>query len=212
LRKHVADGAFDQAQSDMDRICNATGRMARLLDTLLEVSRLGRIVSPTETIYKDELVHEAIELLSGRINKAGVRVTVMPELPTVVGDRPRWLEVIQNLLDNAVKYMGDQDEPLIEVGWEETPDETVMYVRDNGIGIHPRFHKKVLELFEQLDPTIEGSGVGLALVKRIVEIHGGRVWIESDGLSKGTTFYFTLPRSQAEKCQEVGQWTPGNPA
>lgn len=206
LKKRVADHAFDRMESDMNRIFNAATKMAKLLDGLLEVSRIGRMVNSSETICLDDLIREAIEILAGRINETGVRVTVRPGLPIVVGDRPRLLEVVQNLLDNAVKYIGDQPEPVIEIGCEKKPDETAIYVRDNGIGIPPRFHEKVFGLFEQLNPGGEGSGIGLALVKRIVEYHGGRVWVESDGLGTGSTFYFTLPGRPAEKiADEAGQ-------
>jgi signal transduction histidine kinase len=97
------------------------------------------------------------------------------------------------LVDNACKFMGDQPAPRIEIGVETRDAETVFFVRDNGIGIDPRYQAKVFGLFEKLDHTAEGTGVGLALVKRIVEWYGGRIWVESKGAGQGTCFYFTLP-------------------
>ncbi len=114
-------------------------------------------------------------------------------LPVVFGDRQRLLEVVQNLLDNAVKYMGGQSRPRVEIGARCHDHETVCYVRDNGIGIEPDYHQKIFGLFNQLDPEIDGVGVGLALVKRIVEVHGGRVWVESEGRGQGASFCFTMP-------------------
>jgi signal transduction histidine kinase len=102
-------------------------------------------------------------------------------------------EVLENLIDNAAKYMGDQPNPLIEIGREQNETETIIHVRDNGIGIEPRFHAKIFGLFEKLSADSEGSGIGLAIVKRIIETYGGRIWVESDGLGKGSTFRFTLP-------------------
>ena len=103
----------------------------------------------------------------------------------------RLVEVVQNLIENAAKFMGGQPKPRIRVG-ARFGDETVLLVQDNGIGIEPRHHDKVFGLFQKLDPEVEGTGVGLALVKRIVEVHGGRVWVESAGQGQGTTVCFTL--------------------
>jgi signal transduction histidine kinase len=102
------------------------------------------------------------------------------------------LEVLQNLLDNAAKFMDDQPRPRIDVGCRQDGDETVCYVRDNGIGIDPRYHEKVFGLFDRLDQNRPGTGIGLALVQRIIELHGGRIWVESQGSGHGTTFCFTL--------------------
>ena len=122
-----------------------------------------------------------------------IHVAVADHLPAVNGDRPRLVEVVQNLVDNAAKFMGGQPDPRIEIGVREENHETTFFVQDNGIGIDPLFHQKVFGLFDKLDPRSEGTGVGLALVKRIVEIHGGRIWVNSDGSGNGTTVYFTLP-------------------
>ncbi|MCP4959028.1 MAG: hypothetical protein GY925_07120 [Actinomycetia bacterium] len=117
---------------------------------------------------------------------------------TVTGDRARLLEAVRHLLGNAVTYLGDQPAPRIEVGVrnEETQDgeAPVFYVGDNGMGIDPKYHEKVFGLFERLDPEAsDGTGIGLALVKRIVEVHDGKVWVESAGLGKGSTFCLSLP-------------------
>ena len=151
------------------------------------------MVNPPEEVALEELSHKAIELTHGQIARRGVQVEVLPGLPVVYGDRVRLLEVLQNLIDNAVKYMGDQPAPRIEIGSRPDGDETVCYVRDNGIGIGPSYAEKVFGLFEQLDPEAEGSGVGLAVVKRIIDVHGGRIWVESEGPGRGSTFCFTLP-------------------
>ena len=193
LEKDAQSGNLDRLQADVDRIAEATRRMQRLLDELLDLSRIGRIVNPPEDVPFEAVVREALELVSGQIAARGVRVEIAPGLPLVRGDRARLVEVVQNLLDNAVKFLGDQPEPRIEIGARLADGGHVFYMRDNGIGIEPRYLDKVFGLFDKLNPESEGTGVGLALVKRIVEVHGGRVWVESQGEGKGSTFCFTLP-------------------
>jgi len=143
-----------------------------------------------------------VKLVSGQITARGVQVHIAPDLPVVMGERPRLLEVLQNLLDNAVKFMGAQPQPCVNFGVRRDAEETVCYVSDNGIGIAPRYHEKVFGLFERLDVSSDGTGIGLALVKRIIEVHGGRIWVESAGQGHGSTFCFTLP-SQGAKGQSA---------
>jgi signal transduction histidine kinase len=172
--------------------------MQRLLNELLELSRIGRVINPLTEVSLSALSQEAVTLVAGQITARGVQVHVAPDLPVVVGDRLRLLEVLQNLLDNAVKFMGSQPQPWINVGVRREGEETICYVRDNGVGIEPRYHEKVFGLFERLDASGDGTGIGLTLVKRIIEVHGGRIWVESAGQGHGSTFCFTLPYQGAK--------------
>jgi len=158
----------------------------------LELSRIGRVVNKLEEIPFGELANEAIELVAGRLAEKEVQVYIDPDLPLVYVDRTRLVEVLQNLVDNAVKHMGKQAEPRVQIGAQRNGEETICYVRDNGAGIDPRYQEKVFQLFEVLDKKVDGTGIGLAVVKRIVEVHGGRIWIESEGDDRGSTFYFTM--------------------
>ena len=196
LEQDAARGKFERMKEDVARIRNAAERMQQLLDGLLELSRIGRLTDPRQEVSLGELAHEAVDLAAGAIAARGAHVEISPHLPVLFGERLRILEVLQNLIDNAVKFIGDRPEPRVEIGVRRDSGETVCYVRDNGIGIDPRYHQKVFGLFDQLDPESEGTGVGLALVKRIVEVHGGRIWIESEGQGQGCTFCFTMPRNQ----------------
>ncbi len=117
-------------------------------------------------------------------------------LGVVAGDRPGLLGVFRGLIDNARKFMGSAAEPRIVIGSRRDGGERILYVSDNGIGIDPRYHDKVFGLFEQLDPSSEGTGAGLALVKRIVQVHGGRIWVESEGQGRGCTVWFALPAAE----------------
>jgi len=193
LREDLAQGSQEQVEDDLSRISAAADKMDILLRDLLELSRIGRSVNPPEDVPLAELVNDALERVGGQVDDKGVQVDISPNLPTIFGDRLRLLEVLQNLIDNAVKYMGDQPRPRIEIGSRRDGGDIVCYVRDNGIGIEPRYHDKIFGLFDQLDQNVEGSGIGLALVRRIIEVHGGRIWIESEGPGQGTTFCFTIP-------------------
>ncbi|NLE37592.1 MAG: histidine kinase, partial [Pirellulaceae bacterium] len=112
------------------------------------------------------------------------------------GDRTRLRELMLNLIENGLKFTRGENAPRIEVGVRRDGDESVYFVRDNGIGVEPQYRERIFGLFDQLDPAVEGSGIGLALAKRIVEVHGGRIWCESEGLGRGAAFCFTLPRAE----------------
>lgn len=192
LEQDALAGNMNRLKEDILRISEANEKMQRLLNELLELSRIGRKMNPPEVVPLGQIVAEAFTRAESRLNEKKIEVMVMTDLPAVNGDRNRLVEVVQNLLDNAAKFMGDQPNPTIEIGAETTNDEVVFFVRDNGIGIDPKFHKKIFDLFDKLNPKAEGTGIGLALVKRIVEVHGGKIWVESQ-LGQGATFYFTLP-------------------
>ncbi len=190
-------GNAQRLRADIQRISDATEKMKRLLDELLELSRIGRLVNKPQAIAFEELAREVLELVQGRIMERGITVQIESNLPTVFGDRQRLLEVLQNLMDNAAKFMGDQKEPLIEIGYAGEDAERgmpVFYVKDNGMGIQPEHHERVFGLFNKLDPLADGTGIGLAIVKRVIEVHGGRIWVESEA-GKGAAFYFTLPKA-----------------
>jgi signal transduction histidine kinase len=110
--------------------------------------------------------------------------------------RARLTEIFMNLVDNAAKFMGDEPAPRVEIGVEQAGEDLVLHVRDNGIGIDPELQPLIFGLFHKLDPGLEGTGIGLALVRRIVEVHGGRIWVDSEGPGKGTTFRFTLAKTR----------------
>ena len=196
LEKDAAAGNTERLRSDIQRVDSATEKMQRLLGELLELSRIGRLMNPPVEIPFDSLVREALTLTEGRLQEGRIRVEVDSDLPTIHGDPSRLVEVLQNLIDNAAKFMGDQPDPLIHIGLTHLDGQPVFFVQDNGIGIEPRFQPKVFGLFNKLDPKTEGTGVGLALAKRIVEVHGGTIWFKSDGAGTGSTFYFTLNAAQ----------------
>ena len=192
LEKHMRAGDTQSFTGDVARVQRAVDRMRRLLDELLELSRVGRVVSPPEDVSLRDLAHEAAALVKGRLSARNVEVRIADALPVVRGDRVRLLEVMLNLIDNAAKFAGNETAPRIEVGVAADQPAASFFVRDNGIGIDPRHQEKVFGLFDKLDVGSEGTGIGLALVRRIVEAHGGRVRVESAGRGQGTTFHVSL--------------------
>ncbi|MBK9007738.1 MAG: PAS domain S-box protein [Anaerolineae bacterium] len=194
LPEDARSGNVERLEGDLRRIGDATEKMRKLLDDLLELSRIGRLTNPPTVIALKALIDETLGLLQGRLAERKIRITIEDDLPFLYGDRSRLLEVLQNVFDNALKFMGDQSNPQIEIGGQKEPQNgfVTIFVRDNGIGIAPQYHEQIFGLFNRLNPKIDGTGVGLALAKRIVEFHGGRIWVESR-VGEGATFYFTLP-------------------
>jgi len=187
-----AENRPEELKTDLAQIRRTAKGMGSLVNGLLELSRAEDVERSRASVAFEDLVREAIERVSGQIAERGVEVTVASQLPRVEGDPGRLVQVLQNLIENAVKYMGEQPEPRIEIGVREAA-EPVFFVRDNGTGIDPEHCEKIFGLFARLRTDVEGTGIGLTHVKRVIEGHGGSIWAESDGLGKGSTFCFTLP-------------------
>jgi PAS domain S-box-containing protein len=205
LEQDAIAGNTERLQQDSQRIQEAVSKMRRLLNELLELSRVGRMINPPQEIPFNELVNEALEIVHGRLEEHRITVQIQPHMSAVYGDKPRLIEVLQNLLDNAAKYMGDQPNPRIKVGQRgEENGKPIFYVMDNGVGIASEHHERIFGLFNKLDARSEGTGVGLALVKRIIEVHGGKIWVEAKE-GKGSTFFFTLPTGSRKGSTEALQ-------
>ncbi len=193
LTEDALNGNTTRMENDIQRITKATDKMQDLLHDLLELSRIGRMMNPPQAILFEDLIHDALEIVHGQFETLHITVQIQPNLPAVHGDRQRLTEVLQNLLDNAAKYMGEQPAPYIQIGQHgEVDGKPIFFIKDNGIGIAAEYHERIFGLFNKLDPRSNGTGIGLALVKRIIEVHGGKIWVESE-LGKGSTFYFSLP-------------------
>jgi len=195
LMEDAAGGCTERLKEDIGRIDSAAAKMQQLLDELLALSRIGRVVNPPAEVSLGDLVREAVSAVAFRVESDGVQIRISPHLPVVYGDGPRLVQALQNLIENAAKFMGDQAKPRIEIGARQEGDEVLCFVRDNGMGIDPKYHDRVFGLFDKLDQDVtKSTGIGLSLVKRIIEVHGGRIWIESQGPGRGSTFWFTLPQ------------------
>ena len=193
LKEDIEAQDKESIAQDMGFMRSAGDKMVRMLDDILKLSRIGRAVDVPVRLTFRALADEALFAVSGRIAEKNVEVRVGDVESTLLGDGQRLGEIWQNLIENSIKYMGDQKEPCIEIGAEVHDGAPVYFVRDNGMGIDLRYKDKVFGLFDKLDQKSEGSGLGLALVKRIVELYQGTIWMESAGAGKGTCFKFTLP-------------------
>lgn len=200
LKESAVKGDMKRFEADMNRVIKATETMQTLLNDLLELSRVGRVINPAINIPFGDIVTDALNLIVEPQKGQQAWFAIQGTLPTVHCDRTRVTEVLQNLISNSIKFMGDQPKPSIRIGQSGVDEKSgfpIFYVADNGIGIEPKYHDTVFGLFNRLDQRKDGTGIGLTLVKRIIEVHGGRIWLESEGQGKGSTFYFTLPPADA---------------
>jgi signal transduction histidine kinase len=191
-RAQVPEGAARY----LGRIQANAQQMEQLILDLLALSRIGREGRAATTVNLGEVLDDVVAELAGRIRERAIQV-VRGELPTVWGIRTQVDQVLSNLVGNAVKYLGDTPGGRVEVGAIDRGTFVECYVRDNGIGIDPAYHERIFEVFQRLkDVNVEGTGVGLAIVKRIIQTHEGRIWVES-AKGQGATFWFTWPMPTA---------------
>ncbi len=180
----------------LEQIRASASRIEVLVSDLVALSTIGRVVSNFEDVSSLQIVRNVTSGLQDRLKESRIKLVVADNLPTIYCDGDRIYQVFENLVVNAIKFMGNTKNPKIEVGYEDKGDFHQFYVRDNGIGIDPKYHQKIFEKFHRLKEieNEEGTGLGLAIVDRIVNNHGGRAWVESEP-GKGATFYFTLPKA-----------------
>jgi light-regulated signal transduction histidine kinase (bacteriophytochrome) len=191
LEHRYGDTLDDKAKKYIFYAVDGARRMQGLINDLLVYSRVGTRAQPLERTDSHAALGEAIHNLSSALAESGALVT-NGDLPIVAADRSQLVQLFQNLLGNAVKFHGP-DSPRIYVSAEPRGDEWVFCVRDNGIGIEAQHFDRIFVIFQRLHTREEfpGTGIGLALCKRVVERHGGRIWVESEP-GVGSSFYFSL--------------------
>ncbi|MGC9197054.1 MAG: ATP-binding protein [Syntrophobacteraceae bacterium] len=203
LREDFGPSIPREAEGYLDYMSKAGVKMEKLIDDLLEFSRIGRLDDEKVLVSFGEIVREALETLAPNIKSRSIRINVEQNLPEIYCEKNRLVQLVYNLINNAVKYIGENNpDPRIDIGAQNRDDRWVFYVRDNGIGIEEKYFEKIFHIFERLPSAQnqEGTGVGLAIVKRIVDYHGGRVWVGSQPGS-GTTFFFTI--AEKKRNQEL---------
>jgi len=199
LLKDYHEKLEDEGRRYLERIKENSHDMEVMISDLLALSRIGQVVSAFRDVSSRKIIERACSSLKPWLYKDRIEVFVWDNLPTIHCDEARIYQVFENLLTNAVKFMGDNKSPRIEIGYEDKEDFSQFYVRDNGIGIDPRYHQKIFEIFHRLKEVEDeaATGFGLAIVERIVRHHGGKLWGESER-GKGATFYFTLPKASGQ--------------
>ncbi|MCW3075955.1 MAG: hypothetical protein JWO32_564, partial [Bacteroidetes bacterium] len=182
------------ARTMMDSVMANAKKMGQLIDDLLAFSRLGKKELEKKDIDINELVNAVIAEIKKSTGTLNAEITIHP-LPKAYGDLNLMHQVFMNIISNAVKYSSLVEKPQIEIGGKEEGEEVIFYIKDNGSGFDMRYYNKLFGIFQRLHDAseFEGTGVGLALVKRIIVRHDGRVWAESE-LGKGSTFYVALKK------------------
>lgn len=212
LSRNAGRRLDEQSRDHLTRIRANAEAMEVLLRDLLEVSRVGRVQEEVEWVDSGELLEGVLRDLEPEANRIGLGTEVAGRLP-MVAYPPRLLSrVFRNLLDNALKFMGDQPSPRVRIGAERLPDGYRFWVEDNGMGIAPEDRERIFDLFSRAHTArAPGSGVGLAIVRRIVETHGGRVWVDGSP-GRGSSFSFTVPAAGADSgSTEQAAGPPGPP-
>lgn len=194
LEQDLAGADTSLVNNDVEHIRTATRRMEALLSDLGKLLR-AKNSEPAVVIDFNTLTKEICQLVAGPVETRGAELTIIPCQLSLNAGQSHLIQIWQNLIENAIKYMGDQSQPVIEVGAEPAEQPPVFFVRDNGIGIAEKDRDKIFGLFDQLDNSSPGSGLGLALVKRVVKMYGGHIWVESTGKGQGSCFKFTLPNA-----------------
>ena len=197
LLDDYTDKLGDEGKRLLNVVRDNTSRMGQLIDDILKFSRTSRLEISLSEIDMEGLAHEVVEELQPADGKLQVEIE---SIPPATGDRAMIHQVFVNLLSNAVKFSRAKDIPIIKVGGHIEGDEAVYFVRDNGAGFDMHYVDKLFGVFQRLHSVeeFEGTGIGLAIVKRIVTRHGGRVWAEGK-LNEGATIYFALPANQGDK-------------
>ncbi|MCL5125676.1 MAG: HAMP domain-containing histidine kinase [Deltaproteobacteria bacterium] len=193
IERDTKSGNLERLNKSVTTVVHLAARMEELVSDMLKLFRIATIKDERSELSLQDIVCEAVELLAGKIAQNNVSVTIQDNLPNIFACRNKLLTIMQNLIENASKYMGQQTDPKIEIGSARDGDELIIFVQDNGMGIEPRNQEKIFRLFVKLDEKSDGTGIGLAMLKRIVESENGRIWVESEGLGHGSRFCFTLP-------------------
>ncbi len=199
MRKLADQGQYEQAVSKLDRVSLSIARMEELISDLLDFSRVGRLDLDHTLIDINVLLSRFFQTHEENLNRIGFTLRVHPNLPVIQGNESRILQLFENILTNAIKYATNEVQgSRLEIGAIAHFDHFLIFCRDNGPGIEPAFQQKIFGLFYRLSNHTEGSGIGLAIVKKVMKIHGGDIWVESE-LGKGACFWLRFPRPKTSE-------------
>lgn len=192
IEHDLSAGRTDRLNEFVEQIRGGVNQMARLIDDLLVLSRIGRKTRPAEPVDLADLSRKILRLHQHELAAGAIETDVQAQIPAITVDKERIADVIERLISNAILHGRASADPRFHIGGELTHGEFRFYVRDNGPGIAPGDHGKIFDLFERLDPATPGTGAGLAIVRRSLEVLGGRAWVESVP-GQGATFWLAFP-------------------
>jgi PAS domain S-box-containing protein len=195
LAKRYKDKLDADANEFIGYAVDGANRMQKMINDLLSYSRVGTRGKPFEAVGCTAILNQALTNLRMAIEETGAMITQDP-LPTVMGDESQLVQLFQNLIDNAIKFRREEEPPRIHISAEDRGNDWFFSIKDNGIGIDPQYNERIFIIFQRLHRREEhpGTGIGLTICKKIVERHGGRVWVDSQP-GNGSTFYFTIPKA-----------------
>ncbi len=195
LLEDYGDKINEDGRHYLERIKNGVKQMQALIDDLLELSRLGRVSNPFEDVRVSVLLGQIKDELQYQVKERNAKIDIKGGMPVINCDKVRIYQVFSNLLTNALKFTKKGIPPEIEIGCKNRDGEWEFYVKDNGMGIAEEYHKKIFEIFQRLHKPeeFEGTGIGLTIVRRVIELHGGNIRVESEE-GRGATFFFTIPK------------------
>lgn len=189
--------AFDETGKEyFERILYNAEYMDKMINDLLKLSRAGRVIEAKRNFSSSKLVKEVYMSFYPQIQQKKINFNISKSLPTIYGDRKRLQTVFENLIQNAIKYTTDKRSPYIEISCKNKEEFYEFSIKDNGVGIDPSDHKRIFDVFQKCGHKAndsDGTGIGLTIVKRIIDHHGGTIWVDSK-LDEGATFYFTIPK------------------
>lgn len=202
LIEEFGEGLGEDGKHYLNRIQANVEKMDDFINDLLQLSRIGRKEPPKQEIDLKKVMEEVIDDLSTRIEEKEMQIELQEDFPSFYFERKRLYQIFSNFISNACKYAGDEKNPKLEIGIENKGDSWLLWAEDNGIGIEEENQEKIFEIFSRENRSdAEGTGVGLSIVKRIIESHNGEIWVESEK-GKGSTFYVEFPKEEVQKDSE----------
>jgi len=207
LEEDYKDKLDEQGKDYLNEIRKAATKMNDLIEDLLLLSRISRIKNPYEDVAINDIVNTVRERIKHDIKEKNVDLVISKSLPVVRCDRIKMTEVFQNFINNAIKFSSknNKQRPRVEVGYVDEGDQHKFFIKDNGIGIDPKYHDQIFGIFKRLhtDKEYEGTGAGLSIIKRVIDDHQGKIWVESE-VGHGATFCFTIPKNLENPSQDGG--------
>ncbi|WP_282117305.1 ligand-binding sensor domain-containing protein [Cellulophaga baltica] len=194
---------YPELEQYLEMINISCDTMNNLIGDITKIAKIGKIENQNEILDVNEIVALSTTLVKGKLKVAKVKLIVEKNLPSIYGDRNRIIQVFGNLLDNAIKYMGEQKEPVVHIKAQENADNIQFSISDNGSGMDEKSLKKLFSPFERFHANVKGTGLGLYMIKQIIESHNGTIYAKSEGTGKGTTFYVEIPNIVDQEIQNM---------